>query len=44
MHMKFRVDEEMDTSPYREGKPSIMSRQLTATIKDYFIRETAHHE
>lgn len=44
MHMKFRVHEELDTTPYQEGKPSIMSRQLTATIKDYFIRETAHHE
>lgn len=43
-HMKFRVDEELDISPCLEGKPSVMSRQLTATIKDYFIRETAHHE
>lgn len=43
-HMTFRVDEELDVSPFLEGKPSVMSRQLTATIKDYFIRETAHHE
>jgi len=43
-HMTFRVDEELDLSPFLEGKPSVMSRQLTATIKDYFIRETAHHE
>ncbi len=43
-HMKFRVDEELAISPYLEGKPSVMSRQLTATIKDYFIREAAHHE
>ena len=44
LHMKFRVGEELDVLPYLEGKPSITSRQLTATIKDYFIRETAHHE
>ena len=44
LHMKFRVGEELDISPYLEGKPSVMSRQLTAAIKDYFIRETAHHE
>jgi len=44
LHMKFRVGEELDVSPYLEGKPSITSRQLTAIIEDYFIRETAHHE
>ena len=44
LHMRFRVDDELDITPYLEGKPSIMSRHLTATIKDYFIRETAHHE
>lgn len=43
-HMKFQVGEELDVSPFLEGKPSVMSRQLTATIKDYFTRETAHHE
>lgn len=43
-HMKFQVGDELDISPFLKGKPSVMSRQLTVTIKDYFTRETAHHE
>lgn len=43
-HMKFRVDDQIDVSPFLEGKPSAMSRQLTATITDYFTRETAQHD
>lgn len=44
VHITFQVGEELDVSPFLEGKPSVMSRQLTATIKDYFTREAAHHE